>query len=84
MHTKTAARTKLRRIYVPRFEDFQVYLDDNASINILPVAGFQVGPTFPYFSMKMPYYPNFFTKMSFTRKIQKFFLARLARLDFIN
>ena len=36
-HTKTAARTKLRRLYVPRSEEFQVYLDDNASINIFPV-----------------------------------------------
>ena len=33
-HTKTAARTKLCHLYVPRSEDFQFYLDQNASINI--------------------------------------------------
>ena len=36
-HTKTAARTKLHRLYVLRSEDYQVNLDDNASINIFPV-----------------------------------------------
>ena len=36
-HTKTAARTKLHLHYVPRSEDFQVYLDDNTSINGVPV-----------------------------------------------
>ena len=36
-HTKTVARTKLCRLYVPRSEDFQVYLYDNVSINIFPV-----------------------------------------------
>ena len=35
---KTAARMKLRCLYVPRSEDsIQVYLDDNASINSFPV-----------------------------------------------
>ena len=36
-YTKTAARTKLHLHYVPRSEDFQVYLDDNTSINSVPV-----------------------------------------------
>ena len=30
---KTAVRTKLRRLYVPKSKDCQVYLGDNASIN---------------------------------------------------
>ena len=36
-HTKKAVRMKLPRLYVPRSEDFQVYLVDNASINIFPM-----------------------------------------------
>ena len=35
-HTKTAVRTKLCRLYVPRSEDFKVYLDDNASKKNFP------------------------------------------------
>ena len=34
-YTQTEARTKLRHLYVPRSEDFKVYLDDNASIFFL-------------------------------------------------
>ena len=42
-------------------------------------------PTFPYFFMKMPYYPYFFTLKCHSRvEIQKVFLARFARLDFMN
>ena len=45
---------------------------------------FLFAPTFPYFFMKMRYYPFFFTQKCHLRiKIQKFFLARFAHLDFI-
>ena len=60
----------------------------------MPIQAFKrtlLFPTFlicsylPYFFLKMPYYPYFFTVKCHLRvKIQKYFLDRLARSDFIN
>ena len=67
--------------------DSNLHQDNSSRLSSGPYFSllFWYAPTFPYFFMKMPYYPYFFTlKCNLRVKILKFFLARLARSDYIN